>query len=238
MCSKAYKHLNISCFTLRFKSDRYKIRFLLQISAVMEGTLSLSASVQDLASTMPPNYVARVGHLQTFDLPEQVTGTATDRELGKAIIEAWRRDGILQITMDPKQAALLEEAVVASKRFFRKPHKEKAACIDSQSYSGYIASGEEVTDGIADYSEIFTVTKDLDLAEPRVKAKWPCHGRCPWPDIEMKAPMQAYIDYLGKSGEKMLQLIEYGLEVEPGSLTKYTQDGWHHMRILRHVLYK
>jgi isopenicillin N synthase-like dioxygenase len=201
----------------------------------MEPALALSTPSRDMASSMPPNYVASVGNLQTFTLPDKVTGTITDREMGKAIINAWRRDGILQIAMNPKQAALLEEAVMASKRFFRKPYNEKAACIDSQSYSGYIASGEELTDGIADYSEIFTVTKDLDLAEPRVKAKWPCHGRCPWPDAEMQEPMQTYMDYLGESGEKMLQLIEYGLDVEPGSLTKYTRDGWHHMRILRQV---
>lgn len=195
-----------------------------------------SAPGQDLESTMPPNYIAKAGQLQTFSLPEQVTGTPADRQIGKAIVNAWRQDGILQIAMDQEQQRVLGEAFIAGKRFFRKPHDEKAACIDSQSYSGYIASGEEITNGIADYSEIFTVTKDLDLTEPRVKAKWPCHGPCPWPDIEMKAPMQSYMDCLGDSGEKLLQLIEYGLELEPGSLTQYTKDGWHHLRILRLVL--
>ncbi|CVK86342.1 related to ethylene-forming enzyme [Fusarium mangiferae] len=103
-----------------------------------------------------------------------------------------------------------------------------------QTYSGYIASGEELTDGIADYSEIFTVTKDLELDEPRVVAKWPCHGRCPWPDYEMQNPMHRYMQSLGGVGETLLQLTELGLGVPQGSLTNYTEDGWHHLRILRH----
>lgn len=77
------------------------------------------------------------------------------------------------------------------------------------------------------------MTKDLDLSEPRVTGKWPCHGRCPWPDAEMRNPMTTYMDYLGESGEKLLSLIELGLSVPKGSLTNLTDDGWHHMRILR-----
>jgi isopenicillin N synthase-like dioxygenase len=190
---------------------------------------------EHLSSTMPPNSKAQVGDLQTFSLPDRVTGSTGDRALGKAIIAAWRRDGILQVDMTPEETKLAEEAFTTSKAFFDKPHAEKAACIDSQSYAGYIASGEEITDGVADYSEIFTVTKDLDLAEPRVQKKWPCHGPTPWPDITMKAPMVKYMDQLGQAGEKLLQLIECGLGLEQSSLTKYTEDGWHHMRILRYV---
>ncbi|PLN86625.1 putative 2OG-Fe(II) oxygenase family oxidoreductase [Aspergillus taichungensis] len=188
---------------------------------------------QDLGATMPPNYIARPGELQTFELPAQVTGTPKDVELGKALIDAWRSDGILQISMTDTKKSLMDEVFAASKGFFRKPHSEKAACVDSQSYSGYIASAEEITDGIPDYSEIFTVTKDLDLSEKRVRDHWPCHGPCPWPDLEFKDPMEQYMKYLGQSGEKLLQLIECGLGVPPGSLTNYTNDGWHHMRILR-----
>ncbi|KAI6363305.1 hypothetical protein MCOR31_007895 [Pyricularia oryzae] len=189
--------------------------------------------LQRMGQTMPPGYKARVGQLETFTLPESVRGSRGDREMGKALVDAWRRDGILQIAMNPKQQAMYDAAQAASKRFFAKPHEQKAACVDNQSYAGYIASGEEITDGIADYSEIFTVTKDLDLDEPRVKAKWPCHGPCPWPDAEMRDPMKKYMDYLGESGEKLLQLTEYGLGVPEGSLTQYTNDGWHHMQILR-----
>jgi isopenicillin N synthase-like dioxygenase len=191
---------------------------------------------EHLGSTMPPNSKAKVGNLQTFSLPDRVTGSTGDRALGKAIVDACRRDGILQVEMTPAETKLADEAFTASKAFFNKPHAEKAACIDSQSYAGYIASGEEITDGVADYSEIFTVTKDLDLAEPRVQKKWPCHGPTPWPDIAMKAPMAKYMDQLGQAGERLLQLIECGLGVEPSSLTKYTEDGWHHMRVLRYGL--
>lgn len=194
-------------------------------------TPASSAAVR--GKTMPTGFSARVADNETFLLPSQVTGSKGDRTLGKAIIDAWRRDGIIQLVMTEKQKALRDGAMAASRRFFAKPASEKAACIDSQTYAGYIASGEEITDGVADYSEIFTITKDLDLAEPRVRAKWPCHGPCPWPDIDMREPMLRYTDNLGLEGEKLLQLAELGLGVAPGSLTRYTQDGWHHTRVLR-----
>lgn len=183
--------------------------------------------------TMPPGYKAQVARLDTFGLPTRVTGSLSDQALGKALIDAWRRDGIIQLAMSDTQKALWDAAKAVSRKFFRKPHSEKAACVDSQSYAGYIASGEEVTDGIADYSEIFTITKDLGLSDPRVRANWPCHGPCPWPDTEMKEVMTRYNDSLGNEGEKLLGLMELGLGVSPGALTRYTRDGWHHTRVLR-----
>ncbi|EOO00389.1 putative 2-oxoglutarate-dependent ethylene succinate-forming enzyme protein [Phaeoacremonium minimum UCRPA7] len=182
---------------------------------------------------IPPGYNAKVGYLQTFVLPEKVSGSDEDVKLGKAIIAAWKKDGILQISMKPEQQDLYKAANASSKRFFSKSYAIKSSCVDSQSYAGYIASGEELTDGIADYSEIFTVTKDLPLDEPRVVGKWPCHGRCPWPDADLQQPMKRYMDSLGGSGEILLALTELGLGTPKGSLTQYTRDGWHHMRILR-----
>lgn len=199
----------------------------------MSSGSKVNSSIDELAKTMPPGFKADVGQLGTFKLPIRVTGSTGDRTLGKALVDAWRRDGIIQIAMNDEQKKLWGDAQAASRRFFRKPHSEKSVCVDSQSYAGYIASGEEVTDGIADYSEIFTVTKDLDLAEPRVRAKWPCHGPCPWPDIDMKEPIVRYTDSLGGDGEKLLRLVELGLDVPAGALTRYTRDGWHHTRVLR-----
>ncbi|OJJ47384.1 hypothetical protein ASPZODRAFT_16065 [Penicilliopsis zonata CBS 506.65] len=190
---------------------------------------------------MPPGYNAKVGNLQTFTLPADVTDTPGHRAMGRAMIQTWRQEGILQISTDSEGQQLQQQAMEASRRFFRRPSHEKAACVDSQSYAGYIASGEEITDGIADYSEIFTVLKDLPPSDPRVQAQWPCHGPCPWPppfpDREttttMKAPIEAYMTWLGRQGERLLRLIEYGLGVSEGSLTRYTRDGWHHQRVLR-----
>lgn len=182
---------------------------------------------------MPPGYKAEVAQLDTFKLPERVTGSFGDQLLGKAIVETWRRHGIIQIAMNGEHKKLWETAKAISQRFFKRPRHEKAKCVDSQSYAGYIASGEEMTDGIADYSEIFTITKDMPLSDPRVRAKWPCHGRCPWPDTQMKEVMSQYNAALGVEGEKLLDLIEMGLGVAPGSLTRYTRDGWHHTRVLR-----
>lgn len=184
---------------------------------------------------MPPGYNTKVGNLQTFTLPTKVTGTLADHCLGKEMITAFQRDGILQINMTPLQQQLYNAASKASKAFFRRPHSEKAACVDPDSYSGYIASGEEITAGIADYSEIFTVTKNLDHSDKRVQEKWPCHGPCPYPDQKMKSDINQYMGGLAGDAEKLLQLIELGLNVPEGSLTKYTDDGWHHLRMLRYV---
>ncbi|PHH72215.1 hypothetical protein CDD82_6123 [Ophiocordyceps australis] len=202
-------------------------------------TRSISASniapgpLTSPAAAMPPGFTARVGQLETFVLPEKVSGSVSDQAMAKSMINAWRRDGILQIGMGQSQRRLYRSADAASRKFFQRTAKDKQACVDSCSYSGYIASGEEITDGVADYSEIFTVTKDLSHSDKRVANNWPCHGPCPWPDPDMKSVMSRYMADLGTSGEKLLQLIELGLEVPAGSLTGYTDDGWHHMRILR-----
>ncbi|KAL6910172.1 hypothetical protein GGI43DRAFT_2963 [Trichoderma evansii] len=196
---------------------------------------STSAVTAQTAAThnLPTGFTARIGQLETFTLPEKVSGSVSDKFIADAMIGAWRRDGILQIDMSQAQQRLYQAANAASKNFFSRPYAQKQAYVDDMSYSGYIASGEEITDGIADYSEIFTVTKDLPHADERVAQGWPCHGPCPWPDQSMKNAMNRYMDDLAVSGEKLLHLIEMGLDVPTGSLTRYTDDGWHHMRILR-----
>ncbi|KAI9868921.1 MAG: hypothetical protein M1813_002743 [Trichoglossum hirsutum] len=184
--------------------------------------------------SMPPNHVAKVGCLTTFALPQEVVGSQSDLAMGQKMIDTWRKDGIFQIFLTPAQGATLRKAFRSSKGFFRRPYKEKARHVDDQSFSGYIASGEELTDGVADYSEIFTVTKDLPVTDPRVQAKWPCHGPCPWPDTNYAATMKNLMSLLGESGEKLLKLTALGLGLgDPNALTNLTEDGWHHMRILR-----
>lgn len=195
---------------------------------------STSAVTAQMAAThrsLPPGFTAQIGQLETFTLPEKVSGSVSDKAIADAMIGAWRRDGILQIDMSKAQQRLCQAANAASRRFFSRPYAQKQACVDDMSYSGYIASGEEITDGVADYSEIFTVTKDLPHTDQRVAQGWPCHGPCPWPDQSMKNAMNSYMDDLAVSGEKLLQLIEMGLDVPTGSLTRYTDDGWHHMRV-------
>ncbi|EFY99197.2 2-oxoglutarate-dependent ethylene/succinate-forming enzyme [Metarhizium anisopliae] len=182
---------------------------------------------------MPPGFSAAVAQLETFVLPERLSGSLSDRAMAKAMVRAWRRHGILQIAMSPSQQQIYAQANAASRDFFKATPLQKQACVNECSYAGYVASGEEITAGIADYSEIFTVTKDLHPGDPRVLEKWPCHGPCPWLDKRMKSPMLNYMADMGSSGDKVLQLIELGLDVPQGSLTKYTDDGWHHMRVLR-----
>lgn len=186
------------------------------------------------ANTLPPDHRARIGYLKTFHLPATVTGSGRDRELGRRIVDAIAGDGIFQIAL-PSENKVLDEAFTVSKEFFAQTHEEKASLVDSESFAGYIASGEEITDGIADYSEIFTVTKDLPASDGRVRQHWPCHGSTPWPNSQFKEKIQNLMAQMGAYGEVLLQLIAFGLELEDQrGLNKLTEDGWHHMRVLRY----
>jgi isopenicillin N synthase-like dioxygenase len=183
---------------------------------------------------MPSGQNATVGHLETFILPDEVEGNKDNKAMAAAMIEAWRKTGIFQIQMTDSQQKMLTECFKTSKDFFQRPFQEKAKHVDDQSFAGYIASGEEVTDGIADYSEIFTVTKDLPQSDRRVQSGWPCHGPCPWPNDNYKNQMNQLMGLLGESGEKLLKLAALGLGLKNlDALIDMTEDGWHHMRILR-----
>lgn len=172
--------------------------------------------------------------LQTFCLPRNVTGTHSDIQLAHDIIHAWRTDGIFQVSRNADQDRKTERAFEASKRFFRMPLELKSKCISDLTYSGYIASGEEVTAGENDYSEIFTVTPDVPLSDPRVQDQWPCHGPAPWPDDDYRQSMKSFMDELGLIGERLLKLVAIGLGLDDiNTLTRLTRDGWHHMRVLR-----
>ena len=172
--------------------------------------------------------------LRTFWLPEQVDGTSLNQTLARQLIDAWREDGIFQVALDPAQGQTTSAAFQASREFFRQPLAQKASCISDLSYAGYIASGEEVTAGEADYSEIFTVCKDVPLVDARVRAQWPCHGPVPWPDPGYRDRMNAFIAQLGAIGDKLLRLVALGLELpDMDTLTHLAHDGWHHMRVLR-----
>lgn len=172
--------------------------------------------------------------LRTFDLPDAVTGAPADIGLGRKMIDAWRADGIFQIATTAAQEQKIRNAIGASRRFFGMPQSVKSRHVSDLTYSGYIASGEEVTAGEADYSEIFTVCPDVPLDDPRVRRGWPCHGPVPWPDAGYRDSMRAFMAELGRIGEQLLELVALGLVLaDRHALTDLTRDGWHHMRVLR-----
>jgi isopenicillin N synthase-like dioxygenase len=172
--------------------------------------------------------------LQTFQLPDSITGSGDDLRLAQRMIQSWRSDGIFQVSMSPAQDVKCQHAFAASKRFFSLPLEAKTRCVSDLTYSGYIASGEEVTAGEADYSEIFTVCKDLPSSDARVRGQWPCHGPVPWPEAGYRDAMTTWTDELGSVGERLLKLTALGLGLkELDVLTRLTRDGWHHMRVLR-----
>jgi 2-oxoglutarate dioxygenase / 2-oxoglutarate/L-arginine monooxygenase/decarboxylase len=172
--------------------------------------------------------------LQTFCLPESITGSPLDIELAGEMIKAWRTDGILQVATGAVQDRRMHRAMEASKRFYRLSLAEKSRCISDLTYSGYYASGEEITAGEADSSEIFTVCKDVPLDDARVQERWPFHGPVPWPDEEYQTSMTEFMEGLGQIGERLLRLTALGMGLDDmNTLTDLTRDGWRHMRVLR-----
>jgi isopenicillin N synthase-like dioxygenase len=175
-----------------------------------------------------------MSELRTFRLPTSVEGSADDVRLAHEMIRAWRSDGIFQVATTPLQHALTTEAFAASRRFFAMPMTSKIRCISDLNYAGYVASGEEITAGEADFSEIFTVCPDIPLDDPRVRAQWPCHGPVPWPDELYRQAMVDFMASLGTIGDRLLQLAALGLGLwDVDALTNLTHNGWHHMRVLR-----
>jgi isopenicillin N synthase-like dioxygenase len=171
--------------------------------------------------------------MRTFELPETVGGRTVDRILGRQLVRTWETDGIFQVAATGEQDRITRDALAESRRFFARSLPEKAKYVSDLTYSGYIASGEEVTAGEADFSEIFTVCPDIPLDDPRVTGSWPCHGPVPWPDDGYRTAMTAHLREVGSIGERLLQLVALGLGVEIDRLTRLTREGWHHMRVLR-----
>ncbi|GAA2424947.1 2OG-Fe(II) oxygenase family protein [Actinomadura vinacea] len=172
--------------------------------------------------------------LMTFHLPATVRGTPSDLDLGRAMIAAWRADGIFQVAADAVQAQRIVTAMAAGRRFFSLPLEYKARHVSDLSYSGYLVRGGEGAAVEADRSESFTVCKDVPAGDARVREGWPCHGPVPWPDLEYRLAMRAFMDVAGGIGERLLRLVALGLGLPAmDGLSRLTRDGWHHMRVLR-----
>ncbi|SFC26685.1 2-oxoglutarate and iron-dependent oxygenase domain-containing protein [Streptomyces aidingensis] len=170
--------------------------------------------------------------LQTFRVPELVTGTGYDSRLGRAMIRAWRVDGVFQIVLPAGRQTAVRDALAAGRRFFALPESVKNRCVSDLSYSGYAAA----TTAAEALPESFTVCKDVPLDDARVLARWPCHGPVPWPaDPEHRRAVNACLAVLGSLGDRLLKLAALGLGTADGEeLTSCTFDGWHHARLVRH----
>ncbi|WP_080895054.1 2-oxoglutarate and iron-dependent oxygenase domain-containing protein, partial [Ralstonia solanacearum] len=172
--------------------------------------------------------------LTTFHLPERIIHSEAHRQLGQDMVAAWRADGIFQIALSTPEQHTTDEAFAQSRRFFELDFETKCRHVSAFTYSGYIASREEITAGEADYSEIFTICPDIGMDDARVREGWPCHGPVPWPGAAYRDRMKDFTGMLGTFGERLLQLIALGLGLDDmETFTRLTRDGWHHMRVLR-----
>ncbi len=163
-----------------------------------------------------------------------VKGSDADKALGRELIAGWQADGIFQIQATQQQQAATARALDVSRAFFRLPLRTKAAYVSDLTYSGYVTSGEEETAGEKDGSEIFTVCPDIAKNDRRVIEQWPCHGPVPWPSTQYAGAMKDYMWAVGDIGHRLLQLTALGLGLDNMEhFTRLTEDGWHHMRVLR-----
>lgn len=79
---------------------------------------------KDPLHRMPPGHQATIANLKTFVLPDSVRGTPSDIELGQQMANTWRKDGIFQIAIHPKQQNIFNEAFPISREYFSLPHSE------------------------------------------------------------------------------------------------------------------
>jgi isopenicillin N synthase-like dioxygenase len=171
---------------------------------------------------------------ETFELPEAPRGGDDDIRLGRALVKAWRTDGIAQVVMDPAQEKAARRAEASSRRFFAQSAGFKAAYVSDLTYAGYAASGEQVTAAAADHAEIFTVCQDIAPDDPRVREQWPCHGPVPWPEAEYRRAVLGLTDRFGELGDRLLRLAALGLGLDDAdTFARLTWGGWHHMRAMR-----
>ncbi|WP_165984892.1 isopenicillin N synthase family oxygenase [Streptomyces sp. YIM 98790] len=176
--------------------------------------------------------------LQTFRVPDLVTGTGYDDRLGRAMIRAWKVDGVFRVAVPGPQRHALRQALAAGRRFFARPDSLKSRCVSDLTYSGHAPATTTV--GFPDAApetvpESFTVCKDVPLQDARVLARWPCHGPVPWPDTEYRRAMKSCLPGLCSLGDRLLRLAALGLGLaDMERLTALTFDGWHHARMLRH----
>ncbi|UJR18140.1 hypothetical protein I4U23_005040 [Adineta vaga] len=196
---------------------------------------NLSTSSEIAYETEWSRRLSRIANLKTFHIPPVVVGNTTDIELGQTMVLEWKTQGMFQVACTPDVCTSSQLALEASRKFFLRPMAEKMSYVSDLTFAGYIASGEELTAGEADYSEIFTIVKDLSLNDKRVQDRWPGHGPVPWPSLSYKKALQNFLIKLGSIGDRILQLISLGLNLpDINSLKSIANDGWHHARVLRY----
>ncbi len=179
-----------------------------------------------------------MSQLQTFSIPCKITGNDFDKVLGREMIAAWKKDGILQIARTPEQDEITRKAYEANRHFFSLPLETKKQCVSDLTYSGYVAVGEEKKGGDkGDFPEVLTLFDDISEDDWRVKCRLPGHGPVPWPagiDVEyFKARFDDYKNTCADIGYRILQLTALGFGGSIDAITRYTKTPWNYMRVLK-----
>ncbi len=107
---------------------------------------------------------------------------ATASEMGRAA----RAFGFLYVIGHQQPAALFEELLEATRRFFAQPLERKMGVYigNSRNHRGYVPVGEEVfAGGTYDAKEAFDSSLDLPADDPEYLAGNPLLGPNQWPDL-------------------------------------------------------
>lgn len=174
--------------------------------------------------------------LKTFILPAIVTDSDNDIRLGRAIVAAWQKDGIIEVTKTPAEELQTDAAFIENECFFNRPLNEKTQYVSDLTYSGYVASGAEQKGGKdkQDFPEVFTIFPDVPQGDARVRTGWPCHGPVTWPGLGFQSVMTAYINSGVSIGHRLLQLAALGLGYDKDAFMHLVKrGGWNYMRVLQ-----
>ena len=164
-----------------------------------------------------------------------MTKRSERREAGQAILEAFRTDGAINVSLHGLcDTEVFPKAFAAQTEFFDQPMSEKTTLCNAQSYSGYAGSGEEATAGKRDAAETFTVTPGFGLGHRLVEGGVPCHGPVPWPSGEFKDAVSDSMEAMRRIGDAVLPLIALGLGLQEDAFDLLTEDSWGHMRCVKY----
>ena len=174
---------------------------------------------------------------KTVKLPSIIKDCPEHTKIGKEMIKIWKEEGIFQVKLEnDKQEKIMQNALAQTKKFFGDYSLEqKRSFVSKYTYSGYTGSLEEVTGIYKDTPEVFTIFEDVSTNDERFKKKYPIHGPVPWPFNDFKLAYEEYINMILGLGNRVLQLISLGLNLERMDiLLDITHNGCYNLRILKY----
>lgn len=119
-------------------------------------------------------------HLPVIDISALRTPGADTTNVVRLLDRACRLDGFFIVTNHGIDCQMASELECLSRTFFDLPESEKSSIAMERAgtaWRGWFPLGGEVTSGIPDQKEGLYFGTELSSDDPRVREKWPLHGR-------------------------------------------------------------